>query len=233
MTARHGPWFLCLSAYTAPAPKSRWIQDRQNLVSIYHDKTGLILGGGNTKLQPAWSNFTVGNVTLLKHTPGDIKPDFLPKGELYHVPSAAKLIRRPDPALELTYGKETCRIHVRPKDDRALEYSIDATAESDLPVTAHLTLIPRMNRPLETAAGEKHTLGTTPIELSAEQIGGWVSHAGWRLHLPSCASLHWPALPHNPYRKDGRAGASEGRIEIRIPFGPEPRKHNVRVELAE
>ena len=59
-TLRQGPWFICLSAYTAPLDRSRWHQDRQNLVSIWHEKVGLILGGGNTKLQPAWSNFTVG-----------------------------------------------------------------------------------------------------------------------------------------------------------------------------
>ena len=77
---RRGPWFVCLSAYVTPISKSRWIQDRQNLVSIYHDKIGLILGGGNTKLQPAWSNFTVGDVTLLSHRPGDAHPVDCPVG---------------------------------------------------------------------------------------------------------------------------------------------------------
>ena len=64
-TVRHGPWFLCALAYTAPVANSRWYQDRQNLVSIYHDKTGLILGGGNTKLQPGVDKLTVGNMALL------------------------------------------------------------------------------------------------------------------------------------------------------------------------
>ncbi|MFH1266301.1 MAG: hypothetical protein ABIK89_11285, partial [Planctomycetota bacterium] len=141
-TVRRGPWFVCFSAYTTPIVNSRWIQDRQNFVSIYHDKVGLILGGGNTKLQPAWSSFTVGDVTLLAHTPGDTSPDFSPKGELYHVPSAAKLIREPVPGLDLTYGPETCRVRVAAKDDRTLEYQIETTAAGDLPVAAHLTLIP-------------------------------------------------------------------------------------------
>ena len=232
-TIRHGPWFVCLSAYTTPIAGSRWIQDRQNFVSIFHDKVGLILGGGNTKLQPAWSSFTVGDTSLLAHTPGDENPDFQPKGELYHVPSAAKLVLEPDPGLDLTYGPETCRIRVRVKDERTLEVAVETTAESDLPVAAHLTLIPHMDQPLETAAGEKVTLGTAPISLSPEQLGGRVTYGGYRLHLPDRASLLWPALPHNPYRKDGRAGASEGRIEIGIPFGPEPRKYDVRVEIVE
>ena len=115
-TLRQGPWFICLSAYTAPVPRNRWHQDRQNLVSIWHEKVGLILGGGNTKLQPAWSNFTVGFMDLLRHQPGDTNPDFLPQGQLYHVPSDARLIREPEAGLDLTYGAETCRVRVKPRD---------------------------------------------------------------------------------------------------------------------
>jgi hypothetical protein len=212
-----GPWFICLSAYTAPVPRSRWIQDRQNLVSIFHEKTGLILGGGNTKLQPAWSNFTVGDMALLQHQPGDTDPDFMPKGELYHIPSSATLIYEPDIGLDLSYGPEECRIRIRPKDSRTLEYRIETTMSSDLPVFAHLTLIPHLNQMLETAS-EKTTLSESAIALTAEQVGGMVAHGGYRFHVPKTATLYWPALPHNPYRKDGRATPAEGRIEIRVPF---------------
>jgi hypothetical protein len=218
---RQGPWFLCLSAYTTPIVESRWIQDRQNLVSIFHDRTGLILGGGNTKLQPAWSNFTVGDTSLLRHIPGDENPDFLPKGELYTVPSAAKLIMAPVPGLELTYGPENCHIQIGILDDCKVEYRIQSTARSGKPVAAHLTLLPRLGKPLATSAGTETLLSEEPIELNPAQIGGWVTHAGCRIHLPQSATLHWPALPHNPYRKDGRAGASEARIEIRIPLDAE------------
>lgn len=229
-TMRHGPWFVCVSAYTAPIPKSRWRQDRQNLVSVYHEKAGLILGGGNTKLQPAWSNFTVGDTSLLKHTPGDTSPDFLPKGDLYHVPCGAALILEPAFGLDLTYCRETCRIRVQPKDARTLEYRIETNGESGLPVAAHLTLIPHMNQTLETGAGQKVTIGDEPVSLSAKELGGIVTYAGYRLHLPPTASLHWPTLPHNPYRKDGRASPEEGRIEIRIPFDEAHGKYEIMME---
>jgi len=39
---------------------------------------GLILGGGNTKLQPAWSSFTLGDITILSHRP-DTQPTSLQK----------------------------------------------------------------------------------------------------------------------------------------------------------
>jgi len=45
--------------------------------------------------------------------------------------------------------------------------------------------------------------------------------------------LHWPALPHNPYRKDGRAEASEGRLEIRIPFDREHTRYDISIEVLE
>lgn len=77
---RGDPWSWCLSAYTAEVSDSRWIQDRHNLVDLFHSELGLIAGGGNTKLQPYWSTFTVGDPSLLVHTPGDENPDFTPDG---------------------------------------------------------------------------------------------------------------------------------------------------------
>jgi len=228
---RQGPWYVCLSAITTPISKSRWFQDRQNFVSIYHDKLGLILGGGNTKLQPVWSNFTVGRLSLLKHEPGDTNPDFMPKGELYHVPSLVTLVREPDAGIDLTYGKETCRVRVEVVDERTVKYRIQATAESGLPVLAHVTLIPHMGESLQTAAGQKFVLGDEEVTLSPNQIGKVIEHAGYRLRVPESASLHWPILPHNPYRKDGHAEPAEGRIEIRIPFDDQHSEYEMTLEI--
>ena len=231
MTLRNSPWFACLSAYACPVLQNRWIQDRQSFISLWHDRVGLILGGGNTKLQPAWSTFTVGDTGLLQHTQGDIAPDFEPKGELTHIPSAVTLVREPQPGLDLAYGPETCRVRLAFDGGRTATCRLEATCQSGLPVVAHLTLIPHLGEPLETGGGATCVLGEAPIEWSAEQVGGWVTHAGCRLTLPECASLHWPALPHNPYRKDGHAEVAEGRLEVRIPFDAEHGAHEVGVEV--
>lgn len=231
VTVRRGPWFACLSAYTAPVVQNRWIQDRQNLVSIYHDKVGLILGGGNTKLQPSWSTFTVGDTSLLAHRPGDTDPDFLPKGTLYHTPTAAKLRLDPTPELELTYGPETCRVRIAPKDENRLEYHLQAGAASQLPIYAHLTLLPRLGQPVETAKGEKLSLGNEQLSLSADRLGGWIAHAGYRVSTPPTATLLWPVLPHNPYRADGRATLEEARLVLRIRLDPEHRECAVLLEV--
>jgi len=231
LTVRQGPWFLCLSAYTSPVVQSRWIQDRQNLFSVYHDAAGVIIGGGNTKLQPAWSTFTVGEMALLAHRPGDENPVFSPKGPLYHVPSQAALVIEPEPGLDLTYGPASCRVRLRIEDAHTLACRLEASGGGALPVAAHLTLPPRMGRKLTTAAGQAATIGPKPIVLAPEQVRGQVTYAGFRLHLPLSASLYWPALPHNPYRKDGRAEPAEGRIEIRLPFDAQHASHLVKVEI--
>jgi len=218
---RKGPWFVCLSAYHCPIHSSRWIQDRQNLVSIFHDKCGLILGGGNTKLQPLWSSFTVGDVSLLKHKRGDESPNFLPEGPLFHIPSAAGLKKSDPPGLGLVYGEEKCSIEVEPVDDASLRIRLRATVKSGLPVAAHLTLLPHIGEPIQTERSAERILGEEGFTLTSDEAGGWIAHAGWRLSLPKGSSVTWPVLPHNPYRKDGRATPAEGRIVVTLPFSPE------------
>lgn len=230
-TLRQGPWFICLSAYTARLDRNRWHQDRQNLVSIWHEKVGLILGGGNTKLQPAWSNFTVGQMGLLRRQPGDANPNFLPQGQLYHVPAEARLVRELHPGLDLTYGPETCRLRVQPRDDHTLDYRIEASARSGLPVFAHLTLLPHLGTPLETGQKQKLTLAESRLSLSAAELGGGLTYSGYHLRLPPRATLHWPALPHDPYRKDGHATPSQGRIEIRVPLDQHLSSSTITIEI--
>lgn len=230
-TVRRSPWLVCLSAYTSPVAENRWHQDRQNFVSVWHQKSGLIVGGGNTKLQPGWSTFTVGDERALAHRPGDTRPKFLPQGTLYHVPSAAVLRLKPEPGLELTYGPELCRVTVRAQDARSLVYEVECACRSGLPVAAHVTLLARPGTPLSTGAGRKLELGDKPLELGPAELGGWVRHDAAVVRVPASATLRWPVLPHNPYRADGRATASEGRLAIRIPLSKAEPSQRVVLEI--
>ncbi|MEN6625198.1 MAG: hypothetical protein ABFD69_03105 [Candidatus Sumerlaeia bacterium] len=231
MTLRSGPWFVALSAFTAPLSESRWIQDRQNFVSIYHQETGLYAGGGNTKLQPAWSSFTVGNTALLRHKAGDADPEFKPAGELYHIPSEARLAPGADPQLDLVYGPVNCHIKLKIEPAGVASYEIWASGRTKLPVVAHLTLIPRLGKPLKTGGGFNGVLGKKRIDLDAAGLGGKMNYGGMQLTLPEGTALHWPALPHDPYVKDGGARPEQGRIELRIPLTPDGGIKTVRLKL--
>ena len=232
LVCRKGPWFVCISAYHCPVYANRWIQDRQNFVSVYHDRCGLILGGGNTKLQPLWSTFTVGDVSLLAHKPGDENPKFTPDGELYHVPDAAGLKRDEPVGIGLTYGKERCSVQVEPVDECTLKISLRATARSGLPVEAHLTLIPHIGRPFGTALSPGTKLDAKPFTLDAAQTGGWIEHAGWRLTTPEGSRVVWPVLPHDPYKKDGSAEPAQGRIVVAVPLSAACRSAELTLVVA-
>jgi hypothetical protein len=229
MIVRRGPWFACLSAYTADVPKSRWIQDRQNFVSLFHDKAGVIVGGGNTKLQPLWSTFTVGDPALLKHTPGDEEPNFIPPAGIVHTPKRAAI----DPqsqTLKLDYGGASGNVRVDLSDPAGakLTFSVDSTPATR--VEAHVTLLPAMKGSWKTQSGKSGMLGE-PIVLAAGEAGAWFEHNGARVSLPPQAAVTWPVLPHNPYRKDGRAEPGEARIVITLPFGPDVLSHQLTVAV--
>jgi hypothetical protein len=227
---RRDGWFYCLPALVRPIPPVRWGQDRQNLVSLYNDRTGLIVGGGNTKLQPRWSSFTVGDTTLLFHRPGDIDPKFLPPAGIWHVPTAARL-DKDGLGLALEYGEEKCRLRIASteKDKALLVYETDGA--SHRPVEAHLTLVPHMGEKWQTASGRRGTFGKEPMWLGPGECGGWIEHHGWRVTVPAGATVSWPVLPHNPYRRDGFATMEEGLLVVSMPFAGETRRQEIAIEV--
>ncbi len=211
---RRGPWFLVLCAMSAPVPSPRWIQDRQNLVSIYHEKAGLVLGGGNTKLQPSWSNFTVGDISKFFHKAGDENPKFQPPAGVLHVPTSARLLGDGNFGLELEYDTHRGRITLQIKDATHVELKL----AGDAAMTGHVTLLPHMKKPIACSGGEKATLSDEPFTCNSP---AWVEHAAARLTLPPGSKVRWPLLPHDPYRKDGRATPEQGRIVIDSSVAPD------------
>jgi hypothetical protein len=231
---RQRPWFLCASALTTEIPPNRWGQDRQNFISIFHDTRGLILGGGNTKLQPFWSTFTVGDTALLSHTPGDEDPDFSPREGLLHVPDRASYdADESRTTLTLGYGPETCTVECEPIDEGRLRLTLDATSLTGDPIEAHLTFIPDLSCPVRLASGEELGLSEEPLEVSGPDLGDHVEHAGWRLSLPRGATLLWPAREHNPYEKAGRSPLESARLVVALPFNRDTRRYQLELQVSE
>jgi hypothetical protein len=232
MTRRAGPWFLCMTSYTAELDPRRWIQDRQNLLSLYHDDTSLILGGGNTKLQPLWSTFTVGDVSLLKHKAGDENPRFIPPPGLKHTPSSA-LLHVDDNTLDLDYGGTTCSVAVDLADAKCAKLTYALHSPTTRSVAAHVQLIPKLKGKWATASGKGGTLSNDAIDFKAGEAGEWFAHRGFRINIPKDATITWPALPHNPYAKDGKPEVRDGRIVITLPFSADVTRQEITVQLDE
>ena len=213
---RRKPWQWAFSGYACQPTTSRWIQDRQNLIDVYHDVLGLVVGGGNTKLQPYWSTFTVGDTKLLKHEPGDESPDFTPDVDLLWTPDAATIADGDaGTTMDLAYGESTCRVTAEACDDGTLVLTYRAPAGKG--VEGHVPLFKRAVH-IETAAGEGIRLGDGKLRLSSLQTGGYVMFADLKVTVPEGASLLWPARQHNPYKKDGSASLGAAKLVLALPF---------------
>jgi hypothetical protein len=225
---RRGPWFLVISALTASLRESRWIQDRQNFVSVYHDNTGLIVGGGNTKLQPSWSNFTLGDLNLWQPSPipqrahGESNPKFTPPPGLRHVPVAAKLLTGGAFGVALDYGDARGEVRLDVLGPDRLAY----TVSGDPALAAHITFLPHLGKLLASASGRRAVLG--PGAFMWNDPGAWIEQAGWRVLLPSSTTVRWPLLPRNPYVMDLHGEPADGRIVVDVPAG-EPRRFVIEV----
>jgi hypothetical protein len=227
MTARNGKWFLCLSAYHAPLSTSRWIQDRQNFLSLFHEKMGLFLGGGNTKLTPLWSTFTAGDTTLLSHKPGDENPNFLPPKGLIHTPSNVKL--DPDQMmLTMTYGDATCTARIEIVDDKHARIIYALTTNSSLPIEAHVPLLVHLGQSWHTTT-RSGKFTAEKLSLSADNVSDLLALRGFKITLPKSSKLVWPVIPHDQYVKDGSAKPSAGRAVILLPLGTT--RHELAVDI--
>lgn len=216
LVQRSKPWQWALSAYACTPIDSRWIQDRQNLLDIYHDSLGLVAGGGNTKLQPYWSTFTVGDPALLKHTPGDENPHFIPAIDLRWTPDEAVLNHEERKSeLALKYGDVDCRVSVALQDGHSL--TVTYRAPKGRHVEAHLPLLRRASE-LVTGSGQSISLTEADLLLESNVIGGFIVNGGLKVTVPVLAQIRWPMWQHDPYKKDGRSSIEAAKLVIALPF---------------
>ncbi|OGV66555.1 MAG: hypothetical protein A3K19_23870 [Lentisphaerae bacterium RIFOXYB12_FULL_65_16] len=225
-TKRIKPWQWTFSAYPCRPPNYRWVQDRQNLIDIYHDALGLVIGGGNTKLQPYWSTFTVGDPELLKHTPGDINPNFTPDIDLLWTPDMASVNVEPRALrLALKFGPADLNrqighgpFRVRAEADAAGEaLTLTFTAPRGRRAEAHLPM-PYRGANVACGDGRRIRLGEEALVLPAAEVGGHIVYYGLKVTIPEGSRLLWPVLPHDPYKRDGSAELSSGKLVLAMPF---------------
>jgi hypothetical protein len=219
LVAREDPWTVSLSAFCAPRTRNRWIQDRQNLISVHHRAVGLILGGGNTKLQPLWSTLTVGDTSLVSPRGATRSSNLAPDVPLAYTPDQCEVLEPGGNrwALRVREGGALAEFRLEALSETTLRLGITLVSgdPSGRPAAAHLTFIPHQGCPVRFPDGTH-----APIEGPAWEktdVAG-IAHHLWRLAMPVSAVVRAPVLPHNPYTDDGHAAPAEGRLVVTVPL---------------
>jgi hypothetical protein len=196
IVAREGGWFACLSAFACPPVASRWGEDRQSFLSLWHDRFGLLLGGGNSKDQAEWSSFVAD---------GRLMPD---KGEL--LPEGD--------GIALTYGRIRCLLRLRFEGEKVI---IEGAAEGG-PALQQFVVQAKPGDTVRSAAGQEAKLGDSAVRWGTEQIGAWLEVNGCRITVPHGAEFRWPTLAFNPYAADGAMpfGSERGILAARLDGQP-------------
>ena len=214
------PWTVALSGVIdTQAVTSQFYLDRQGNLSIFHEKLGQIVNGANSKRQPELATFT----------------EKLRGGKLYHLPVSSRL-QMPKPTakrkgwdrLALSFNSFFAELYVAPASQKELSFQFDITGRGRPPEVAELNLqlVLKAGETLETGAGKKIVLGAEKVELSPEQIGGWIRHHGWTLEVDPTARLVWPIYPYYPYggkREELVETSLEhavGRLTVPLQFHP-------------
>lgn len=222
LIAREDPWIVSLSAYCAPRWPGRFIQDRQNLASIYHRDSGLILGGGNTKIQPLWSTMTVGDTSLVKPTGASRDTNLAPEVEVAYTPDACSIDEPSDRrwTQTITTAGAIAELAFEIIDDTSIKINarLVTPAPDGRAAASHLTFIPYPESPINFSDGSTADLSDTAWEKTGLTS---ISHHNWKLTLPESARINWPVLPHNPYTDDGHAATEEGRLVVTLPLDAE------------
>lgn len=209
---RDRSFYVCASGY-APLPHiSSFRLDRQNLLSIWHSSSGLIVGGGHSKLQPAFSVF---NVTDRQ-------------GQVHYLHRDANTAVNDNTLrLNLTYGQIPVWItteivgegHVR------VRFGCDVLDEPLLRqwnITARLLLFPRLGQKIE-GTNTQQILDDRVIYWTAEDHAGQISHNGWTISLPDQpqTTVEWPIRPYNSYRPDRKDTLKSAGLAVSVPLTPQ------------
>jgi hypothetical protein len=198
---RKGPWQAVLSGICPRQRSGRFLTDMAHLVGLYHNRLGLVAGGGSSKDDPQWATFTV--------SPAD-------GGAPLWQPEAAELrMEQGEDSLLLRYGKSRAEVGVSLTTDAArIHFTLLSAAGS---VTA------RLLRPLPSGArlcspdGEAVLDIAQPVTVDCQAAAALVVE-GAVYSLPAGARFVWPRMPFNPYSRDGKAESGEafGAFEVTL-----------------
>ncbi|MBO9604541.1 MAG: hypothetical protein J7639_01245 [Paenibacillaceae bacterium] len=196
-------WYVCLSGFAREAVESRWGMDRQSFIGIWHERTGLIVGGGNSKSQPEWSTFDVSG----------------PDGFRQYVPDAGEALAGA-PAVRLRYGSRQVTIALAEATASRLVLEVVAELEAGDSGVLRLPLKRRAHEPLAASFASAAAGAAHGGEFHGEAGGGLhrVAGPGWTAEAEGPLRLDWPSFPFNPYAMDGKSDLDHAIVVLAIPL---------------
>ncbi|HEU5341357.1 hypothetical protein [Edaphobacter sp.] len=184
---KDGPWVTALSGIIdTPLPLSQWFLDRQANVSLFHERTGLIIAGANSKGQPELATFYEKS-----------------KGTTYTKPLGSRLtMKATGDCLAVAHHTFTCEILTPPAKQNEQQIRFQITGRGPVPDEAYLALqlCLKAGTVIETGAGHRIALTDERFDLTPAMLGGSIHHRDWTLKIDADAALSWPVFPYNPYR---------------------------------
>jgi len=226
LVRKAGPWFYALSAWAHPTlPGNPYHLERTQALSVYHEKVGLVIGGGNDKRAHHAATIHI-----------------LEGGEVHYFPPlAGKLCVAARPQvlsgsgrcdrLEFDYGSAYGRLEVRVESPRRLRIALAVSTTMSDPEISIVLQLP-LEAPVTLRAGRRRlALRRARGDDSARiyPVGRTLALPGrWKISLPAGASLLWPHIPWNGYRPPEYRDFPENAVALlRIPL----RRANGRAEV--
>ncbi len=144
---------ICKDGFVVPvcilknrSMNQRWILQRQNLFSVYHKNSHLIIGGGNSIASPEFSPFNI-----------------ISNGEIHYLHKDARFIN--DNKFEVTYDNVVCSIEINilNESEMSVEYTVENLKELDkcyvnIPVfLQYITKVKTPNKTVDVKSLEYHS----------------------------------------------------------------------------
>jgi hypothetical protein len=202
---KSGSWVYSISAIVSPeSPLNQFFLDRTMPVSLWHQKTGSIIDGGNTKLQPELVTFAAVRDGKLDAHPLD------------------GLLRGSWDGDTLCVAEEgfSCRLTFVMVDDNTTLIRAKAEKTYNHDNTALLQLQMRLqDGGMASFNGGSTKLGAARIEHHGALN---LAHNGWSAELPEGSSFQWPVYTYHPYgsvRIPENLHNAVGRVALDLPNG--------------
>jgi len=218
---RKNGYYICLSGYVNKTDdyikntENRWIQDRTSFISVWHDSCGQIIGGGNSKAQPLWANFTVWKNTWCAWCPHAAR--------VSHKDSALSVL--------LDYGQAECSIRAYMTKYKNVKIVLKAHSFKQGISRILSSLLLNLTGEVRTKdcrfTADPDSSKTLHIKRSQSlETGQWI------LTLRNKkAVLFWPEYPFNPYAIDGKSPPEYSRARLSFTLSPDSPEAEITIKI--